>query len=220
MKRNKSKKTPRGRTIIKKLKGNTVLLPGGGRYKVGESVRFSGQGITPIKRKGKVGKVGYSIDDVPDLKDWKPEIGEVGQGMPEVGFEAGGVGSYMYKPSPDWKWEVTPEPPSAWASWSKLLAGYARELWDAARWFFALPLRALPDVAAPSSPVPVRDVPPLDSFTPAPAADVPAPADVPPAEIPDPDPSRFYIISGEDLAKTRRAWAAPKPKRKPRRRKD
>ena len=85
MKRNKSKKTPRGRTaksVIKKLKGNTVLLPGGGRYKVGESICYSGKGITPIKRRGKVGKVGYSIDDVPDLKDWKPEVGEVGQVCP------------------------------------------------------------------------------------------------------------------------------------------
>ena len=155
MKRNKSKKTPRGRTVIKKLKGNTVLLPSGGRYKVGESIRYSGQGITPIKRKGKVGKVGYSIDDVPDLKEWKPEVGEVGQGMPEVGFEVGGVGvednwkHYMYKPVGDWA--PVAEPPSAWASWSKLLAGYAREIWDAARWFFALPLRALPDVAGPAA---------------------------------------------------------------------
>ena len=214
MKRNKTKKTPRGRTaksVIKKLKGNTVLLPGGGRYKVGESVRYSGQGITPIKRKGKVGKVGYSIDDVPDLKDWKPEVGEVGQGMPEVGFEVGGVGvednwkHYMYKPVGDWA--PTPEPPSAWASIRATCAGYARELWDATRWFFALPLRALPDVAGPAAPAPLRDVPPLDSFTPAPVADVP------PAEIPA--ASAFPID-----AATRRAWAAPKTKRKPRRRKD
>lgn len=171
MKRNKTKKTPRGRTIIKKLK--------------------------PAKG--------------------TPEVGEVGQGMPEVGngvgFEVGEVGSDMYKPSPDWKWEVTPEPPSAWASWCKLLAGYGREIWNAARWFFALPLRALPDVAAPSAPVPVRDVPPLDSFQPAPAADVPVPADAPPAEIPA--DSALPID-----AATRRAWAAPKTKRKPRRRKD
>lgn len=216
MKRNKTKKTPRGTTtkaVIKKLKDNTVLLPGGARYKVGQSVCYSGKGITPIKRKGEVGKVGYSIDDVPDLKDWKPEVGEVGQGTPEVGgvgigvgIGVGGVGSYMYKPVGDWK--PVPEP-SAWASWSKLLAGYGRELWDAVRWFFALPLRALPDVAAPAAPTPVRDVPPLDSFTPAPAADVP------PAEIPA--PSAFPIDDA-----TRRAWAWPKPKRKrkPRRRKD
>ena len=206
MKRNKSKKTPRGRTIIKKLKGNTVLLPGGGRYKVGESIFYSGKGITPIKRKGKVGKVGYSIDDVPDLKDWKPEVGEVGevgQGMPEVGFEVVEVGvednwkHYMYKPVGDWA--PVAEPPSAWTSIRATFAGYARELWDAARWFFSLPLRALPDVAGPAAPAPLRDVPPLDSFTPAPVADVPAPADVPPAEIPA---------------------ARPKPKRKPRRRKD
>ena len=213
MKRNKTKKTPRGRTIIKKLKGNTVLLPGGSRYKVGESVRYSGQGITPIKRKGKVGKVGYSIDDLPDLKDWKPEVGEVGQGMPEVGFEVGGVGSYMYKPSPDWKWDVTPEPPSAWTSIRATLAGYGRELWDAARWFFALHLRALPDVAAPSAPVPVRDVPPLDSFQPAPAADVPAPADVPPAEI-----RAASAWSAAAPAYETAPGAAPKRKR--RRRKD
>lgn len=210
MKRNKRKKTPRGRTIIKKLKENTVLLPGGGRYKVGESIRYSGQGITPIKRKGKVGKVGYSIDDLPDLKDWKPEVGEVGQGMPEVGngvgFEVGGVGSYMYKPVRDWA--PTPEPPSAWASWCKLLAGYGRELWDAARWFFALPLRALPDVAAPSAPVPVRDVPPLDSFT-------PAPADLPPAEIPAPSAWTVAAPAYETAPAAR-----PKRKRKPRRRKD
>jgi len=198
MRRNKTKKTPRGRTIIKKLKGNTVLLPGGGRYKVGESIRFSGQGITPIKRKGKVGKVGYSIDDVPDLKDWKPEVGH------GVGFEVGGVGvednwkHYMYEPVGDWA--PTPEPPSAWASIRATFAGYAWELWDAARWFFALPLRCLPDVAGPVAPAAVRDVPPLDSFQPAPVADVPAPADVPPAEIP--------------------AASAARPKRKPRRRKD
>lgn len=181
MKRNKPKKTPRGRTIIKKLKGNTVLLPGGGRYKVGESIRYSGKGITPIKRKGEVGKVGYSIDDVPDIKDWKPEVGEVGQGMPEVGngvgFEVGGVGAYMYKPSPDWKWEVTPEPPSAWASIRAACAGYARELWDAARWFVSLPFRSLPDVAGP---------PPTP--TPAPAADTPAP---------EPDPLAVAPIKDE-----------------------
>lgn len=167
MKRNKTKKTPRGRTIIKKLK--------------------------PAKG--------------------TPEVGEVGQGMPEVGngvgFEVGGVGSYMYKPSPDWKWEVTPEPPSALASWSKLLAGYGRELWDAARWFFALPLRALPDVAAPSAPVPVRDVPPLDSFQPAPVADVP------PAEIPAPSAWTAAAPAYETAPAAR-----PKRKRKPRRRKD
>ena len=213
MKRNKSKKTPRGRTVIKKLKGNTVLLPGGGRYKVGESIRYSGQGITPIKRKGKVGKVNYSIEDVPDLKDWKPEVGN------GVGFEVGGVGvednwkHYMYKPVGDWA--PVPEPPSAWASWSKLFAGYARELWDAARWFFALPLRALPDVAGPAAPSALRDVPPLDSFQPAPVADVPAPADVPPAEIPAAAPWSAAAPAYETAPAVR-----PKPKRKPRRRKD
>lgn len=211
--RNKTKKTPRGR-IIKKLKDNTVLLPGGARYKVGVQVRHDTRGITPIKRKGKVGKVGYSIEDVPDLKDWKPEVGEVGQGMPEVGNGVGfGVGeysgwkTYTYLPVGDYREE--PEPPSAWASWSKLFAGYARELWDAARWFFALPLRALPDVAGPAAPAPLRDVPPLDSFQPAPAADVP------PAEIPAASPWSAAAPAYEAAPAVR-----PKPKRKPRRRKD
>lgn len=132
MKRNKIKKTPRGRTIIKKLK------PAKGTPEVGQGM---------------------------------PEVGEVGQGMPEVGngvgFEVGGVGSYMYKPSLDWKWEVTPEPPSAWASIRAACAGYARELWEAARWFFALPLRALPDVAGPAATAPAADV----ADTPAPEPD-------------------------------------------------
>lgn len=153
MKRNKTKKTPRGRTIIKKLK------PAKGTPEVGQGM---------------------------------PEVGEVGQGTPEVGngvgFEVGGVGSYMYKPSPDWKWEVTPEPPSAWTSIRAACAGYGRELWEAARWFFALPLRALPDVAGPAAPAPApapaADVPPLDSFQPAPGDTAPAPADAPPAKIP------------------------------------
>lgn len=219
MKRNKTKKTPRGRTIIKKLKDNTVLLPGGGRYKVGERICFSGQGITPIKRKGKVGKVGYSIDDVPDLKDWKPEVGDVGQGMPEVG-EVGQIGfgvgeysgwkTYTYLPVGDYREE--PEPPSAWVSWCKLLAGYARELWDALRWFVALPFRSLPDVAAP---------------TPAPAADTPAPADVPPAEplavapIKDEPGSPFAPHPVKLKTKPFPPIGSPaRPKRKPRRRKD
>lgn len=213
MKRNKTKKTPRGRTIIKKLKGNTVLLPGGGRYKVGESIRYSGQGITPIKRKGKVGKVGYSIDDVPDLKDWKPEVGEVGQGMPEVGqigFGAGeysGWKTYTYLPVCDYREE--PEPPSAWASWYKLLAGYARELWDALRWFVALPFRSLPDVAGP---------PP----TPTPAADTPAPEPDPLAVAPIKDEPGSPFAPHPVKLKTKPfppIGSPARPKRKPRRRK-
>jgi hypothetical protein len=153
MKRNKRKKTPRGRTIIKKLQGNTVLLPGGGRYKVGEKVRFSGQGITPIKRKGKVGKVGYSIDDVSDLMDYKPEVGvEVGHGVGfGVGFEVGDWKTYTYDPAACAA--VEPAAPSAWTSIRATVAGYARELWDALRWVFYLPLRALPDVAGTPAPV-------------------------------------------------------------------
>ena len=165
MKRNKRKKTPRGRTIIKKLKGNTVLLPGGGRYRVGEQVRFSGQGITPIKRKGKVGKVGYSIDDCPDLMDYKPEVG-VGYG---VGFEVGcGVGHEVG----DWKtYTYQPEDkpaPSAWVSWWGLLCQYGRELREAFACVLGSPAPAV-------APTPAPPVPPLDSFKPAP--------DVPPAEI-------------------------------------
>jgi len=159
MKRNKPKKTPRGRTaktIIKKLRANTVLLPGGGRYRVGEQVRFSGQGITPIKRKGKVGKVGYSIDDCPDLMDYKPEVG-VGYG---VGFEVGcGVGhqpgwwkQYTYEPVG--KFEIT-TPPSAWASWWGLLCQYGRELREA----FACVL---------GSPAPTSGAPPIAAPTPFP----------------------------------------------------
>ena len=192
MKRNKPKKTPRGRTIINKLKGNTVLLLGGGRYRVSESIRFSGQGITPIKRKGKVGKVGYSIDDCPDLIDYKPEVG-VGYG---VGFEVGcGVDAdnnwkkYTYEPVG--KFELT-TPPSAWTSWWRLLCQYGRELREAFACVLGSPAPAV-------APTPAPAVPPLDSFKPAP--------DVPPAEID---------------AGTLAAWAWPKPKRKraPRRRKD
>ena len=143
MKRNKSKKTLRGRTIIKKLQGNTVLLPGGGRYKVGEKVCFSSQGITPIKRKGKVGKVGYSIDDVSDLIDYKPEGVEVGHG---VGFGmthgVGGWKTFTYNSDACVMGHThTPAKPSAWASWVGLFRQYARELWDAVRWFFSLPTR-------------------------------------------------------------------------------
>ena len=193
MKRNKPKKTPRGRTtktVIKKLRGNTVLLPGGGRYRVGEQVRFSGQGITPIKRKGKVGKVGYSIDDVPDLMDYKPEVG-VGYG---VGFEVGyGVGA-----DNNWKTytydrhavEPAAPAPSAWASWWALLCQYGRELREA----FACVLSS-PETSAPA---PAPTVPPLDSFKPAP--------DMPPAEI--------------DAGTLAARGPRPKRKRAPRRRKD
>lgn len=208
MKRNKTKKTPRGRTIIKKLKDNTVLLPGGARYKVGESIRYSGRGITPIKRKGKVGKVGYSIDDVPDLKDWKPEVGEVGQ----IGFGVGeynGWKTYTYLPVGDYREE--PEPPSAWASWYKLLAGYARELWDALRWFVALPFRSLPDVAG-SPPAP----------TPTPDADTPAPEPDPLAVAPIKDEPGSPFAPHPVKLKTKPfppIGSPARPKRKPRRRK-
>ena len=208
MKRNKRKKTPRGRTIIKKLQGNTVLLPGGGRYKVGEKVRFSGQGITPIKRKGKVGKVGYSIEDVSDLMDYKPEVGvEVGHGVGfgvgfGVGHEVGGWKTYTYDPAACAPGDVAPAAPSAWTSWGRLLMQYARELADALRWFFLLPLRALPDVAGTPAPA-------VEPGTP---ADVtPAPPDVLPAIV---SPSPFPELSPAQVS------AALPAKRKPRRRKD
>jgi hypothetical protein len=210
MKRNKRKKTPRGRTIIKKLQGNTVLLPGGGRYKVGERVCFSGQGITPIKRKGKVGKVGYSIDDVSDLMDYKPEVGvEVGHGVGfGVGFEVGDWKTYTYDPAACAAAVVAPATPSAWTSIRATVAGYARETWDALRWFFLLPLRALPDVAGTPAPA-------VEPGTPADVA--PAPADVLPAIV---SPSPFPELDPRKVS----AWAAGKdftrPKRKPRRRKD
>jgi hypothetical protein len=204
MKRNKRKKTPRGRTIIKKLSGNTVLLPGGGRYKVGEKVRFSGQGITPIKRKGKVGKVGYSIEDVSDLMDYKPEVGvEVGHGVGfGVGFGVGDWKTYTYDPAACAA--VEPVAPSAWTSIRATVAGYARELWDALRWFFYLPLRALPDVAGTPAPV-------------APAVEPGTPADVAPA------PADFSASPFPELSPAQVSAALPsqgKPKRKPRRRKD
>ncbi len=204
MKRNKRKKTPRGRTIIKKLQGNTVLLPGGGRYKVGMKVCFSGQGITPIKRKGKVGKVGYSIDDVSDLMDYKPERVEVGHG---VGFGVGVSDNwkhYMYEPVGDYA--PTPEPPSAWTSIRATVAGYARELADALRWFFLLPLRALPDVAGTPAPV----------VEPGTVADVaPAPADALPAIV---SPSPFPELSPAQVsaALPARRKGKGKRKRKPR----
>jgi hypothetical protein len=181
MKRNKRKKTLRGRTIIKKLQGNTVLLPGGGRYKVGEKVCFSGQGITPIKRKGKVGKVGYSIEDVSDLMDYKPEGVEVGHGVGfGVGFEVGDWKTYTYDPAAC----AAPEPvaPSGWTSWGRLLMQYARELWDALRWFFLLPLRALPDVAGTPAP----------AVEPGTVADVaPAPAIVSASPFPELTPAQI-----------------------------
>jgi hypothetical protein len=209
MKRNKRKKTPRGRTIIKKLQGNTVLLPGGGRYKVGERACFSGQGITPIKRKGKVGKVGYSIDDVSDLMDYKPEVGvEVGHGVGfGVGFEVGDWKTYTYDPAACAAVEpVAPATPSAWTSWGRLLMQYARELADALRWFFYLPLRALPDVAGTPAPA-------IEPGTP---ADVtPAPADVLPAIV---SPSPFPELSPAQVSAA--LPSKGKRKRKPRRRKD
>ena len=156
MKRNKRKKTPRGRTIIKKLKGNTVLLPGGGRYKVGEQVRFFGQGITPIKRKGKVGKVGYSIDDVSDLMDYKPEGVEVGHGVGfGVGFEVGDWKTYTYEPAACAAVEPVAPAPSAWASWWGLLCQYGRELREAFAYVAGTPAHAVePGTAADVAPVP------------------------------------------------------------------
>ena len=156
MKRNKRKKTPRGRTIIKKLQGNTVLLPGGGRYRVGESICYSGKGITPIKRKGKVGKVGYSIDDAPDLMDYKPEVGvgygvgfEVGCG---VGHEVGGWKTYTYDPAACAAVEPVAPAPSAWASWWGLLCQYGRELREAFACVLGSPAPApgAPAIAAPA----------------------------------------------------------------------
>ena len=206
MKRNKRKKTPRGRTIIKKLQGNTVLLPGGGRYKVGEKVRFSGQGITPIKRKGKVGKVGYSIDDVSDLMDYKPEVGvEVGHGVGfGVGFEVGDWKTYTYDPAACAA--VEPAAPSAWTSIRATVAGYARELWDALRWVFYLPLRALPDVAG--TPAPAVEPGTVADVAPAPADVAPAPAIVSPSPFPELSPAQVS------------AALPSKGKRKRRRRKD
>jgi hypothetical protein len=206
MKRNKRKKTPRGRTIIKKLQGNTVLLPGGGRYKVGEKVCFSGQGITPIKRKGKVGKVGYSIEDVSDLMDYKPEGIEVGHGVGfGVGFEVGDWKTYTYDPAACAA--VEPVAPSAWTSIRATVAGYARETWDALRWFFLLPLRALPDVAGTPAPV-------APAVEPGTVADVaPAPADVPPAIV---SASPFPELSPAQVSAALPSKGKPKRKRKPR----
>jgi hypothetical protein len=216
MKRNKRKKTPRGRTIIKKLQGNTVLLPGGGRYRVGEKVCFSGQGITPIKRKGKVGKVGYSIDDVSDLMDYKPEVGvEVGHGVGfGVGFEVGDWKTYTYDPAACAAADVAPAAPSAWTSIRVTVAGYARETWDALRWFFLLPLRALPDVAGTPAPV----VPAAEPGAPADVAQ--APADATPADV---LPAIVSASPFPELSPAQVSAALPskgKPKRKPRRRKD
>jgi hypothetical protein len=211
MKRNKPKKTPRGRTaktIIKKLKGNTVLLPGGGRYKVGEKVCFSGQGITPIKRKGRVGKVGYSIDDVSDLMDYKPEGVEVGHG---VGFAlthgVGGWKTYTYNPAACVQGHThSPAKPSAWSAWVGLLRQYGRELRDAVRWFFALPSRV--DLTGGKA-------------TPAPGVEPGTPADVAPVSSyvsPSSAPSHFPELDPRKVS----AWAAgkdftkPKRKRKPR----
>jgi hypothetical protein len=204
MKRNKRKKTPRGRTIIKKLQGNTILLPGGGRYKVGDKVCFSGQGITPIKRKGKVGKVGYSIDDVSDLMDYKPEGVEVGHG---VGFTlTHGVGNwktYTYDPAACVMGHTHVQAkPSAWSAWVGLFRQYGRELRDAVRWFFSLPARI--DLTGSKA-------------TPAPGVEPGAPADVPPADV-APAPSPFPELDPRKVS----AWAAgadltkPKRKRKPR----
>lgn len=215
MKRNKTKKTstPRGR-IIKKLKDNTVLLPGGARYKVGVQVRHDTHGITPIKRKGRVGKVGYSIDDVSDLMDYKPEGVEVGHG---VGFAlthgvAHGVGgwkTYTYDPTACVQGHThTPAKPSALTSWCGLFRQYARELRDALRWFFALPSRvdlsgskATPAPGAPLGFDAVKEAPGL----------APDEAVVyAPSMFPELDPRKVSAwAAGKDLSK-------PKRKRKPR----
>lgn len=229
MKRNKTKKTstPQGR-IIKKLKDNTVLLPGGARYKVGVQVRHDTQGITPIKRKGRVGKVGYSIDDVSDLMDYKPEGVEVGHGvgftLPHgVAHGVGGWKTYTYDPAACVQGHThTPAKPSAWSAWVGLLRQYARELRDALRWFFALPSRVDLTGSKPLAVAPIEDKP-GSPFAPAPvqvvkggrwtmpedkqtAAD-PAHAPLP---FPELDPRKVSAwAAGADLSK-------PKRKRKPR----
>jgi hypothetical protein len=169
MKRNKRKKTPRGRTIIKKLQGNTVLLSGGGRYRVGEQVRFSGRGITPIKRKGKVGKVGYSIDDVSDIMDYKPEVGvEVGHGVGfGVGFEVGDWKTYTYDPAACAAVEPVAPAPSAWTSWWGLLCQYGRELREAFSCVAGTPAAVAPAVE-PGTPADVAPVPAIVSASPFP----------------------------------------------------
>jgi len=215
MKRNKTKKTstPRGR-IIKKLKDNTVLLPGGARYKVGVQVRHDTRGITPIKRKGKVGKVGYSIDDVSDLMDYKPEGVEVGHGvgftLPHgVAHGVGGWKTYTYDPAACVQGHThTPAKPSAWTSWCGLFRQYGRELRDAVRWFFALPSRvdltgskATPAPGAPLGFDAVKEAPGL----------APDEAVVyAPSMFPELDPRKVSAwAAGADLTK-------PKRKRKPR----
>jgi hypothetical protein len=211
-------------TIIKKLQGNTVLLPGGGRYKVGEKVRFSGQGITPIKRKGKVGKVGYSIDDVSDLMDYKPEGIEVGHGVGfGVGFEVGNWKTYTYDPAACVMGHTHVQAkPSAWTAWVGLLRQYARELADALRWFFSLPSRVDLTGGKPLAVAPIEDKP-GSPFAPAPVQvvkggrwtmpeDKPTAADPAHAPLPFPklDPRKVSAwAAGKDLTK-------PKRKRKPR----
>jgi len=230
MKRNKTKKTskastPRGR-IIKKLKDNTVLLPGGARYKVGAGVCLGNHGITPIKRKGKVGKVGYSIDDVSDLMDYKPEGVEVGHG---VGFTlTHGVGNwktYTYDPAACVMGHThTPAKPSAWSAWVGLLRQYGRELRDAVRWFFALPSRVdlTGSKASPAPGVPLG----FDSVKEAPglAPDEARAVRIHGSPINDPETFRNGIASPLPELDPRKvsAWAAgkdltkPKRKRKPR----
>jgi hypothetical protein len=220
MKRNKPKKTHRGRTIIKQLKDSTVLLPGGARYKVGVGVRHDIRGITPIKRKGKVGNVGYSIDDVSDLMDYKPEGVEVGHG---VGFTLPhGVGNwktYTYDPAACVMGHThSPAKPSAWTSWVGLFRQYGRELRDALRWFFALPSRvdltgskATPAPGAPLGFDSVKEAPGLAPdeaiATPGTSYVSPSPA---PSPFPELDPRKVSAwAAGKDLTK-------PKRKRKPR----
>jgi len=168
MKRNKPKKTHRGRTIIKQLKDSTVLLPGGARYKVGVGVRHDIRGITPIKRKGKVGNVGYSIDDVSDLMDYKPEVGvEVGHGVGfGVGFEVGDWKTYTYDPAACAA-VVEPPAPSAWTSWWGLLCQYGRELREAFAYVAGTPAPVAPAVE-PGTVADVAPVPAIVSASPFP----------------------------------------------------
>lgn len=216
MKRNKTKKTstPRGR-IIKKLKDNTVLLPGGARYKVGVQVRHDNRGITPIKRKGRVGKVGYSIDDVSDLMDYKPEGVEVGHG---VGFAlphgVEGWKTYTYDPAACVHGHThSHAKPSAWSAWVGLFRQYGRELRDALRWFFALPSRVdlTGSKATPAPGVPlgfdsVKEAPGLAPdeaiATPGTSYVSPSPA---PSPFPELDPRKVSAwAAGKDLTKRKR----------------
>jgi hypothetical protein len=134
--------------------------------------------------------------------DYKPEGVEVGHGVGfAVGHGVGGWKTYTYDPAACVQGHThTPAKPSAWTSWCGLFRQYARELWDALRWFFALPSRI--DLTGSKA-------------TPAPAVEPGAPADVAPAIVspppfPELDPRKVSAwAAGKDLSK-------PKRKRKPR----